>query len=79
MELMENIPRFILGSLSFMTSLEISYGKKNNHCKFYNIQTVCSFQLDKRHGTLQPGGLLSMGSQRVRHDLATEQQQQLFV
>ena len=26
--------------------------------------------------TVEPGGLQSMGSQRVRHDLATRQQQQ---
>ena len=26
-------------------------------------------------GTGEPGGLLSMGSQRIRHDLATKQQQ----
>ena len=26
----------------------------------------------------EPGGLLSMGLQRVRHDLATKQQQQIY-
>ena len=28
--------------------------------------------------TEEPGGLQSMGSQRVRHDLVTKQQQQIF-
>ena len=29
--------------------------------------------------TEEPGGLQSMGSQRVRHDLATKQQQSVFM
>ena len=29
--------------------------------------------------TEEPGGLQSMGSQRVRHDLATEHEPQLFI
>ena len=34
--------------------------------------------LGGRSRTEEPGMLKSMGSQRVKHDLATEQQQQIF-
>ena len=49
-------------------------GKKEGFCTKKEMATHSSILAWKIPWTEEPGGLQSMGSQRVRHDLATKQE-----
>ena len=58
---------FYAGDVGVVPGLERSPGEENGNCS--------SIFAWKTPWTEEPGGVQSMGSQRVRHDLATKQQQ----